>query len=475
MNKIATTLFFFSLCISVQAQKHYEYVNHLSDYIQYPSITGNERQAGLYLLNLAKEKGLHTKILTDSDSAFNFIASLYPISQNKPNYVFLNHIDVVDTGDPKKWKYPPFSGIVEDSIIWGRGAIDNKGMAMAQFAALAEFGRLYKGSHLPFNITLLAVSGEETGSIGGKIVAREWLDSLNIIFMLGEGGSGVTNIIPSYPDKPVFGISTSEKTRIVLGLELRLYTSGHASVPPDEYALKEMIQALSRVVSDERQLIFNKINSKSLRQLGKMEGGIKGFILRYHRFPLFRPLVKAQIKKDPMMASFFSNTIAITDFSNVASEDNQFPGIISVTLDCRLLPDADLGKFLNTVRRKLRDDRITIKIKEAVISPGRTYNKHLFYIISKAIQEVYPGSDNIEIIFPATSDNSIFRSNGITVFGLFPGIFSQEALENVHSIDEYIKTEVFLDAIDVYYKFLTKLAEMDVKEMEVSLIKPSTE
>lgn len=467
MNKTAITLYFLLLCLSVQAQ-HNEYIHYLSEYIRYPSTSGNEKEAGLYLLNVAKEKGLETKILTDNKSAFNFIASLYPISENKPNYVFLNHIDVVDPGDQEKWKYPPFSGFIDDDAVWGRGAIDNKGMAIAQLAALVDFSKSYKNFELPFNVTLLAVSGEESGSTGARTIARDWLDSLNIKFILGEGGSGVKNIIPSDPERALFGISTSEKSRIVLELELVLNTLGHASVPPNEYALKEMIQALSRITSDKRILIFNKTNKKSLRQLGRVEGGIKGFVLRHNGFPLFRPLIKAQIKKDPMIAAFFSNTISITDFSSIESDDNQFPETVSVILDCRLLPNTNVERFINCIHKKLKDERIQVRVKEAVISPGRTYDSELFHILSESLESVFPKAANIEIIFPATSDNSIFRSKGITVFGLFPGVFSEKELENVHNIDEYISKDVLLNSMEVYKTFLLKLAKSHNGQVEIS-------
>jgi len=42
----------------------------------------------------------------------------------------LVHLDVVDIGDPDKWIYPPFQGIVADGSIWGRGTMDDKGAAV---------------------------------------------------------------------------------------------------------------------------------------------------------------------------------------------------------------------------------------------------------------------------------------------------------------------------------------------------------
>lgn len=453
--------------MNAEAQNQ-DYVNMLSDYIKYPSLVGNEKKAGEYFLNLCKEKKLATKILTNNDSVFNFVASLYPLSSGKPNFIFINHIDVVDPGDYSKWEHPPFSGKIINNMVWGRGAIDNKGMGIAQFAALEQFAQEYKDANLPFNVSLLALSGEESGGVGAKAVAKNWMDSLNAHLMLGEGGSGVKNVLVTKPDKPLFGTSTSEKTRVVYQLKLELNTAGHASVPPAEYAIKEMIMALSNIAEKKQKLEFNKINKLSLKQLGKVETGIRGFVLRHHRFLLFRPLVNKQIRNNPSVSSFFMNTISITDIVIPKTDDNQFPITVSATLDCRLLPGTDVDRFTRKLKRTLKEDRIDVITKELVTSPGRTFVPLYFEFLNESLRTVYPGAANIEIIFPATSDNSIFRSKGINVFGLFPGVFSQEDLDRVHNINERIDIDVFTKAIDVYLLFLQKLAESHTGGVEVS-------
>ena len=74
----------------------------LSDYIQHESITGNEMNAGLYLASMARLMGMHVEVLTNGVDTFNFAASLYPLSLNKPNIILLNHIDVVPAEKDRK-------------------------------------------------------------------------------------------------------------------------------------------------------------------------------------------------------------------------------------------------------------------------------------------------------------------------------------------------------------------------------------
>ena len=44
-----------------------------------------------------------------------------------PTHIVLDsHIDVVNTGDLRLWKSHPFTARIEDGIVYGRGASDNK-------------------------------------------------------------------------------------------------------------------------------------------------------------------------------------------------------------------------------------------------------------------------------------------------------------------------------------------------------------
>ena len=46
--------------------------------------------------------------------------------------MFTAHMDHVDAGDPALWPHPPYSGVVEEGYVWGRGASDTKGAIATQ-------------------------------------------------------------------------------------------------------------------------------------------------------------------------------------------------------------------------------------------------------------------------------------------------------------------------------------------------------
>lgn len=467
MLNLKKCLYIFSLCVvsfnlMAQPEKELpEYVKNLSKFIQIPSLQHQEKEAGTYFKTLCEEKGLITQLLPTIDTAFNLASSIYPLSSGKPNIILLNHLDVVSPGDTNMWTYPPYSGLIKDDYIWGRGAIDNKGMAIAQLYAVAAFMEETKGENLPFNVTILSVSDEENGGHRGAIpVAEKYIPLLNPLIMLGEGGSGVRGLIQSDPDRVIFGTSTDEKSKIVLRLDLELEASGHGSIPPDQYATKEMVIALEKLLTRKQEIIYTKVPVHSLKLIGRAEKGLRGFVLSNFTFFAFRPLVKKEIKKDPMVASFFTNTIAITNLSAFKTDHNQISNKITATLDCRLIPETDTKQFLRQVKRRLSDRRIKITVEHEERTGNRTIIPEQYIALCQALKSVYPNALNLEIIFPATTDNHVFRNRGVSVYGLFPAVFTEEELKSIHANDEKIHIDRLTNGIQVYKSFFYNMIDV---------------
>ena len=124
----------------------------LVSYLKISSNSGNEKLAGEFLRNVCLQSGLSIAQYGSENGNFNFAASLYPLSQQKPNLIFINHIDVVPNGEVIRWMHPPLEGRIINDEIWGRGAFDNKGMAVIQLSAIARFVMLSKTTELPLKL-----------------------------------------------------------------------------------------------------------------------------------------------------------------------------------------------------------------------------------------------------------------------------------------------------------------------------------
>lgn len=431
----------------------------LSDYIQYPSITGNEREAALFLKNFAEDKGLHVQMLHSDSGSYNLVASLYPLENELPNIIFLNHIDVVKAGDENLWEYPPFSGTIADGHVWGRGAIDNKGMAAMQLFAMIDYLNNIKNHSLPFNVTLLSVSNEEQGGLyGSKRVVDEFFDLLNPEVVFGEGGMGIKGLISSRPEQTIYGISIAQKRGLWLTLRSNINSSGHGSVPPLNYSNLELVRAVKRISKAHQPVRFTEPVNLMFFEIGNLDGGFRGMILRNTR--LFRHVLRPVLRRDLLLKALVTNTITITDISNPVTSTNQIPQWATATLDCRLVPGYDTETFLNELRETLRGLDVEIEIIKET-SPSRYTRPNEYYrYMKEAITITDPESGVIPILFPANNDNNFFRAEGVPVYGILPAKLKLNELQSIHNINERISVDALVKGKQIYSRFLENLLQI---------------
>lgn len=430
----------------------------LSKYIQIPSVTGNEKEAGVFLASTAAELGLFVEILTDELDSYNFAASLYPLSLKKPNIILLTHIDVVDIQDPALNIYHPFSGTIADGFVWGRGSIDNKGMGIMQLVALSKYVNLAKTVDLPFNITIVAVSSEETGGEkGAMIIANQFLDYLNPVVVYGEGGSGFDGLLSKTPQKHVYGICVAAKRTLWLELTLNVKSSGHGSVPPLNYSIQQKINALERVVTINRYrpLQFCEPSIRMFKEVGEIETGFRRFAFK--NIKGFSPFVAPFLKQNDAIYSVLSNTITITCLYTTPGAPNVIPSQTKAILDCRLLPDVKTDEFLAKMRKWLMNDSIKIKIlSESIMAPS-TVPDHFFYKMKSALKTVYKDAEVISLLVPASNDNNYFRAKGVPTYGILPIFLSPEAMSSIHNINERISIESLENGVQVYVNLINNI------------------
>lgn len=90
-----------------------------------------------------------------------------------PCLVFAGHTDVVPAGDPGGWRHDPFGGVVEDGMLYGRGAADMKGGVAAMLAAAQGFVR-DRGPDLRGSVAFLLTGDEEGPAVNGTVKLLRW-------------------------------------------------------------------------------------------------------------------------------------------------------------------------------------------------------------------------------------------------------------------------------------------------------------
>ena len=138
-------------------------VTLLSRYIQVDTTNppGNEIKAAQFLKEIFDREGIEARIIESAPGRGNLFARLRGDGSRK-SIVLLNHMDVVPA-EAKLWKEPPFSGAIKDGVIWGRGAIDNKGGGVMQLMTLLALKR--QNTQLKGDVIFIGTADEEAGGV----------------------------------------------------------------------------------------------------------------------------------------------------------------------------------------------------------------------------------------------------------------------------------------------------------------------
>ncbi len=429
----------------------------LSNYIKFKSISGNEKPAAQYIEGVCKQLGFYVTHFSTSDSSYNFCASLLPFEKKLPSVLFINHIDVVPAGDTSNWYKTAFGGEISNDTIYGRGAIDMKGLAVMQLMALKKIKETAKIDSLKNNFIILFLSGEETGGKNGaeKIIVPKILSQLNPVVIFGEGGGGLTNIIPNKPNELCFFISNAEKKSIWLKLEAKVKTNGHGSVHSSKTAHKILLKAINKIETTEERIVIDKSTKQTFKHLGAIMGGYKGFVIKHINWWIFKPIRRKIFNDNEALKVLVTNSYQLTQIQNPEKGSvNQVAQSAVAYYDCRLLPNKSEKPLLLKLMFRILDPRIKLTIVDESPTAEPTKLDEYYTNMKKAVQTVFPVAKVIPVLFPATTDNSYFRSVNVPAFGLLPFQLNKDMIESVHAANEKLPIKALNDGINVYVEFL---------------------
>ena len=124
---------------------------------------GNETAGAKFLQERLAKEGI-AATLVGSDPARQSLYARLSSGTNEKALLLLHHVDVVPA-IATEWTKPAFAGLREGGYIWGRGAIDDKSLGIAELMAVVELKR--RNVRLRRDVIFLAVADEEQGSKHG--------------------------------------------------------------------------------------------------------------------------------------------------------------------------------------------------------------------------------------------------------------------------------------------------------------------
>lgn len=159
--------------------------------------------------------------------------------------VLMAHYDVV-SAEEGAWEKPAFDGVIENGVLWGRGAIDTK---VTLNAILFAAEKLIKEGFTPERDIYMAFGGdEEINGHGVADIVRLFVErKIEPGIVLDEGGAVVEGVFPGVK-QPCTLVGIAEKG--MLNIEYSaLSGGGHSSSPEPHTPIGKLCCACVRVES----------------------------------------------------------------------------------------------------------------------------------------------------------------------------------------------------------------------------------
>ncbi len=390
---------------------------------------GGEEAGARFLAEILRAEGIEPTFYAAADGRVSLSARRPGTNSagTKP-LVLLSHIDVVPV-EREYWSVDPYAGLLRDGVLWGRGALDMKGMGVMELMVLLLLHRHHVEHRR--DIVFLAVADEEEGSqLGMDWLAEHHPELLRADAVINEGAYGFGELLGQRG--LVFGVAPTEKAPLWLRLVAR-GRPGHGSVPHGENAALRLIRALARVAAVERSARLRPETEVMLETLKSAK--LLPSELDFRDPNVLQGLAGAS----DLVRALVSNTVSLTTIAG-GQKHNVIPARASATLDCRLLPGEDVDAFLAELSAAIDDESVALEVVyrcDPLVSDVRT---ELLEHVEATIRNETEGGVVMPMICPGFTDSRIYRRYGVPAIGYTPVLLTTEELSGVHGHDERIST-----------------------------------
>ncbi len=426
-------------------------VQHLSDYLQIDTVNppGNESRGVAFLAKILDEAGIAYETGESAAGRGNLWAVLK--GGDKPGIMLLNHIDVVPAMR-SFWNTEPLSGEVRDGYIYGRGAIDMKGLAIAQLEAFLTLAK----SNKPLNrdVWFVATADEEAGgAFGAGWLLENHADKFaNVGYVLNEGGAG-----RQFGEQVVVMVEITQK--VPLWLRITAFgRPGHGSAPQPETSVTRLVQAAQRIADTKFPPRLIPEVEAMLEAIAPFQKDERSAQFANAAVSIKDPdfMLRTQLE-DPGTHALLRNTCSITRLEG-SSKINVVPPQASAELDCRLLPDQDPQAFIADLTAIVSDENVQIETLMS-FTPAISQTGNEVYRAIEAESLAAFSAQVIPTVSGGFTDSHFFRDRGMTAYGYSPFIFVPEEMRGVHGNNERVSVENVVRGSEVLTRLMKRIVQ----------------
>jgi acetylornithine deacetylase/succinyl-diaminopimelate desuccinylase-like protein len=363
--------------------------------------------------------------------------------------VISGHIDVVEARR-EDWERDPFTAVVENGMLYGRGALDMKLDASLAVATLIQMRR---EGYRPRRTIILEFSGdEETVMKTSGIIAQQLNNAELVINIDGGGGSFDEQGRPQS-----FSWQGAEKTYADFQLTVT-NAGGHSSAPRPDNAINQLSAALVRIGNYHFAPQLNDLTRASFLAAAPLQSANVAAAMRAFANSPSAETGAALVAADPAMVGQIGTT-CVTTMVNGGHALNALPQRATANINCRIFPGTTPASVMAELQRVANDPAVQFRdvTEGSVMTDASPVRQDVVDAVTRAIHLVYPGIPVIPSMSAGASDSMWFRHNGVPSYGASP-LFIRDADAFAHGLNERVPVANIRPAIIYYRSLFTDLS-----------------
>jgi len=365
--------------------------------------------------------------------------------------VISGHLDVVEA-NPKDWQRDPFTPIVENGYLYGRGATDMKLDAAIAVAALVE---LRREGYRPRRDIVVEFSGDEETTMKTSAIIAEKLSNAELVLNI-DGGGGT---LDEKTDKPLyFTWQGAEKTYADFELTVT-NPGGHSSAPRKANAINQLAAALVRIGNYGFKPEVSDLTRSYFLAASKYEAPATAAAMRAFARNPADPKAIATLAADPSMVGKIGTTCVSTMISG-GHALNALPQRATANINCRIFPGHKPAEIMAELKRVGAEPAVQFRdvTEGSVPNDASPMRADFVAAVNKAIGEVYPGVPVFPSQASGASDSMWFRYHHVPSYGASP-VFTKNSEDFSHGLNERTPVANIRPAIDYYLTLVRELTK----------------
>ncbi len=375
----------------------------------------------------------------------------WPGKHNGDPAVLMAHYDVVPVNE-ENWEKPPFAGIIEDGVLWGRGTLDTKVTFNGIFSAANHL--IGKGFQPENDIYFAFSGGEEVNGKGAPNIVQYFIDHhIQPAIVVDEGGAVVENVFPGVK-QPCGLIGIAEKG--MMNAQYRTVSAGgHASAPKPHTPVGVLAAACKRVEDHPFKAHIEGPAAEMFDTLGRYSTLLYRVI--FANMWCFGWVLDLLGKTSGgEMNALMRTTVAFTQMEG-SSARNVIPPEAKMVSNIRLNPADSVASALDYLHKTVNDPNVEITALESFEpSPISEIDCPAWDKVAAAVAETWRGCIVSPYLMVQCSDSRHYGKLSNHVYRFSAMDLSAEERATIHGSNERIRLETVAKAVEFYIRLMKK-------------------